>query len=111
MEPNHIINEMVNRHITSLMSRGVHEMGLHSNTLFLINQMVLKRWVLNNYDYFTLLSPRGINVEVTNGNEKVDIKLLSDFPGLTGDVYAIIDDFGENSKEGLVITMLLPEEY
>jgi len=111
MESNHILNEIVNRRITSLMSRGVHEMGLRSNTLFLINQMALKRWKQNNDDYFTLLSPQGINVQITNGNEKVDTKLLSDFPGLTRDVYVMIDDYGEKSEEGLVVTILLPEEY
>lgn len=68
-----------------------------------------RRWLKDKDDFFTKVEPDGINVVLSNGNEQVDTKLISEFPGLKGPVFVIVDD-GADSSEGILVTILLPNE-
>lgn len=102
---------VISREITTVMTQGVVELGLSEEEMVKLYMMSAKRWTANNADYFTSVVPIGINLDVTNGNELIESLLISEFPNLKVQVYVIVDDYGEASEEGLVITILLPDEY
>jgi hypothetical protein len=99
------------RKITHVITPGAADLHLTERELFSLYREALKRWLDNPYDSFTSAEPQGINVVVTNGDEQIKTWLVSDFPNLAETVYVIVDDYGEESDMGLVITVLLPDEY
>ena len=71
-------------------------------------RLAIQRWKLNSNDYFMSFQPNGIEVTITDGNKFIGKALISDYPGLKQKVYVIVDDYAD---KGLVVTILLPEEY
>lgn len=102
------LDDLAERPVITLASDGVAEMGVHPLALFKMYQMAIERWKADPHDYFSSLQPDGIDVVITNGDEKNSKTLISDFPGLKGKVYVIVSDYGTS---GLVISALLPDEY
>jgi len=102
------LDDLAERRVITLASNGIFEMGVHPLALFRMYQMAIERWKTNPHDYFTSLQPDGIEVVITNGNEEIGKTLISDFPGLKGKVYVIVNDHG---AQGLVVSALLPDEY
>lgn len=92
----------------TILTSGVVEMQIHEKVLNKLCSLAINRWIKNEADYFTMLHPNGINMEISDGNDIVQTELISDFPGVAEDLYAIIDDYGDGVA---VCTILLPDEY
>lgn len=90
------------------ITSGVRHLEIPYAALMKLFHLSIGRWKKNNADYFTMLHPNGINMEISDGNDIIQTELISDFPGVTEDLYAIIDDYGDGVA---VCTILLPDEY
>lgn len=99
------------RKITPKMTAGVAEMNMAPRAHYNLILEAVRRWKKNSSDYFSKVMPDGINVNISNGNEQVETKLICDFPGLREPVFVIVDDDGSDSETGIVVTILLPNEY
>lgn len=107
------MNFPTNRNVTLLQTRGVTAMELPEVTTDMLFRIALDRYVADSYDYFTVAhAAEGDSFDITNGNgELIATESAFLYPGIYEDVWLIVDDYGPNSKEGLVVTILLPEEY
>jgi hypothetical protein len=76
--------------------------------LYEMYRLAIERWKFNSNDYFISFQPNGIEVIITDGNKTIGKALISNYPGLKHKVYVIVDDYAD---KGLVVTILLPEEY
>lgn len=103
-----IFDIVAQRPVTPVLTKGVESLMLESTVLIRMYMLAIKRWLVNVDDNFTLLTPHGINVEVSNGDVVIEKLLITDFTGLKDSLYVIVDDYEDDR---LVITVLLPDEY
>ncbi len=106
-------NVVPGRKVSPLITPGVSELELDGQVLAVMVVFALKEWKRSNGDsYFhTYETKKNGSVEVTNGNKPVLTYSKGKMKGITKKVYTIVDDYGADSEEGLVVTLLLPEEY
>ncbi len=100
------------RKVSPLITQGVDALQLDGQVLAHMVVSALTEWKKNNDAYFhTYETKRDGFVEVTDGNKIVKKYPKAQLAGITRKIYTIVDDYGAESEEGLVVTLLLPEEY
>lgn len=106
-----ILSKLAKRTVSPVISEGVIKQDVHPMAIMKMHEMAVKRWMKNNRDKRTLFHPQGINVEVTNGKELIETMVLSDFPGLVSPLHVLVFDHGIDSKIGLAVLIVGPDEY
>lgn len=99
------------RKITFIATTGFYELKVPTDVISLMVNNSLRRYEKNEHDYFSCYTPTGSVVEYSDGNDKIGEYKTSELINVTEKVFAIIDDYGIDSEEGLVLTLLLAEEY
>jgi len=99
--------------ISLLQTKGVAALELPDVTVEMLFKVAFERYKEDPNDYFTRVhAADGDSLDISDGNGNlVTTESVFEYPGITEDVWVIVDDYGPNSTEGLVITILLPEEY
>lgn len=101
---------MRNRHWTDVMTRGVVALDLGVPEILFMTHVIKKQYTKSNWEnYMVVFKPLSGGIAVEDGNnvvlETYDILTLPET------VWGMVDDYGPDSEEGLVLTLLLPEEY
>ncbi len=95
------------RYIRPVITPKVAYSGLTITAMNHIVACTLKRWLQDEDDYLSSFQPIGIHVEVSDGDKIIDTRLITEFPGLKEKMYCVIDE----AESGVLVTILLPEEY
>lgn len=96
--------------INAYMTQGVAELQLSSLTYDRLVSEAVLRWKKDAEDCFTRVEPDGINMRISNAMKLVATRFISDFPGLKVPVFIVVDDGSHQSEDGVIVTLLLPNE-
>lgn len=107
------MNFPTDHNVTLLQTSGVAAMQLPEVTTDMLYKIALNRYLADPYDYLTVAhAAEGDSLDISNGNrELIATESAFLYPGIYEEVWVIVDDYGPNSTEGIVVTILLPEEY
>jgi hypothetical protein len=95
-------------------SWGVKALNLPKVTSLYLFKMAIGRYLTDPRKYFSVIKmPTSTDIEIKEGHGDFDGEIvektnLSELPGLIDNLWVIVDDNGE---EGLVVNILLPDEY
>lgn len=92
---------------------GFLVMGLQPKEVSELGRLALVRFGQDSSDYFTVVRKGSRDkILITDGNyDEVDYSPISLKHDLEEDFWIIIDNYGPDSEEGIVINFLLPREY
>ncbi|OMD44020.1 hypothetical protein ACDZ28_09075 [Paenibacillus sp. RS8] len=87
--------------------------GLQPKEISELGKAALERFDYDSSNYFTIVRKGNKDkLIVTDGNyEEVDYSPISLKQDLNEDFWIIVDNYGLNSPEGIIINFLLPREY
>lgn len=99
--------------VTFKETDGFLAKGLHSKEVIELGRLALECFGNDNSNYFIVVRKGDKDkLVVTDGNYvEVDYSPISLKQDLDEDFWIIIDNYGPNSTEGIVINFLLPREY
>ncbi|WP_027093492.1 hypothetical protein [Cohnella thermotolerans] len=102
------LDELAERPVTTICTRGIAETGLHPMALYEMYRLAIQRWKYNSNDCFMSIQPNGIEAIITDGNKTIGKALISNYPGLKQKVYVIVDDYADKGLvQGLVKVRLM----